>query len=246
MRAQDQLIAGNFHIFDSTSTIAVDGIHIGLAFSIGLERVVVAIDENGGAGQKPRIHAHALTAINLDGDKAFPALAGDPAFRAEAAQENLFELQHVLYVHAHDEGFSGGDSTLDQEDILKFVFGRRQDAGAFVDFGRIDKIEDREMLHLENSIHAFYAEATFTIEEVGDMSLSKASLRGQTEASQFSLSDTLPQSLTKIVLESLEFHVPSLPVVYSMMLLLIIKRTSHNENTQPSTDTDTGFSSKRP
>ena len=105
-------------------------------------------------------------------------------------------------------GFGGGDFAINQENVLKFVLGGRQDAGALVDFGRIEEVEDREMLHLENSVHALEAEATFAIEEIGDMSLSETGLRGQAQASQFSLFDALPQGLTKIVLESFEFHVP--------------------------------------
>jgi len=76
------------------------------------------------------------------------------------------------------------------------------------------------MLHLENFVHTLEAQAPFVIEEIGNMSLSETGLRGQAQASQLALSDALPQGFAKIILESFEFHVQSLPVVYSIMLLL--------------------------
>jgi hypothetical protein len=206
VRAQDQLTGCNFHIFNRTSVAFIDGIHIRFAFSIRLERVVVTIDEEGGAGQKTRVHAHTFAGINLNEDKAFPAVTGGLHGRAEAAQESFLELQYVLYVHAGDKGFGSGHGAFDQENVLKLVFGGRHDGGAFVDFGGIEKVKDGEMLHFEDPVHAFDAEATFAIEEIGDMSLSKTGLCSQTQAGQFSISDAQPQDLAEIVLKRFEFH----------------------------------------
>ena len=49
MRAQNQLIADGFDIFHGAATVLKHSIHIGVAFAVGLERVVMAVDEESGA-----------------------------------------------------------------------------------------------------------------------------------------------------------------------------------------------------
>jgi len=66
--------------------------------------------------------------------------------------------------------------------VFEFVLARREDRGALVDFGRIYKIQHRKMLHVENFVHAFQAEAALAVQEVGDVGLFEAGLFRQTQA----------------------------------------------------------------
>ena len=210
MRAQNQLTVSNFHVLDGAGTAPGDGVHIAFAFSIRLERVVMTVDEDGGAGEEARVHAHAFAGVKPDEDKALPALAGSIDFGAETAQKCLLKLQYVLDVHAHDKRLSRSDRAIDLDDILKFVFGGGQNAGAFVDLDGIKEIKDRKMLHFEDFVHGLETESAFAIEKIRDMSLPETGLGGQAESAQFCLSDTLPQYLAEIILQSLEPHAISL------------------------------------
>jgi len=143
----------------------------------------VTIDEYGGARQEAGVHAHTFAGVDLQKDKAFPALAGSVDFRAETTQESCLELQYILHVHAHNEGLGSGDVTVDQENILKLIPRGRHNAGAHVDVGRIKEVEDGEMLYFEHLVHTLEAQTPFAIKEIGDVSLLVAGLRSQTEAS---------------------------------------------------------------
>ena len=204
--AQNQVITGGFDIFHGAIFVFEDGVHIELALAIGFERVVVTVDEKSSPGQKARVHAHALAGVHFDNHEAFPMLAIAFGFGFQPFQETFLEFQDFLDVHAGDEGLGGGDGAVGQEDVLEFVVAGRQYGSAFVDLGRIEKIEHGKMLDSEDAVHALDAEAALAIEEVGDVSLLESGLLCQTEPRQIAFLDALPNSFAEIVLEDSEFH----------------------------------------
>ncbi len=109
-------------------------------------------------------------------------------------------------MHAHNQRFEGCDLRVGDDDVVEFILARREDPSALVDFGGIDEIEHREMLHVENFVHAFEAEATLTVEEVGDVGLLEAGLLRQTKAGEFSSVNALPKDSTEIFLKHAKFH----------------------------------------
>ena len=93
-----------------------------------------------------------------------------------------------------------------EQNILKLIVAGRQDGRALVDFRRIEQIEHGEMLHVQDFIHAFEAEAALAVEEVGDVSLLKARLLRQAEAGEIAFLDALPKRVAQIFLQHPEFH----------------------------------------
>ena len=152
-------------------------------------------------------------------DRTFPV--GAVAFRLgpEFAQEAFLELEDLPDVHTHDEGFGGGGWAVDQEDVVEFIAARGQDAGPFVDFGGVEQVEYGYFLYLQYLVHTFDTQPALAVEKVGDVGLLEAGLLGQAEAGQIALGNTLPQSLAKVILQSLEFHGRSITFIYSGLLL---------------------------
>ena len=203
---QDEMIVGEFHVLDSAGVLLADSVHVEIAFTIRLERVVVAVEENNGAGEEAGIHAHAAAAIHANDNKTFPGFAITLGFGTETAEEGAMELEELLDTHAHDEGLGGGDTAVDNADILKLILAGRRDAGAFVDFIGIEQVEDGQFLDLEDFVHAFQAQATLAVEEIGNVGLAEAGFLGEAESGEFTVGDALPKALAEIVLQSLEFH----------------------------------------
>lgn len=212
------MLSCGFYVFDGATAVSQNRVHVEFALAIGLERVIVAIDEYGGSGQKPRVHAHALASVDLDYDEALPVLAIAFNFRSKFFQENLFELYNFSHIHAGDKRLSSGDGSIGQDDVLEFVIAWGQDRCALVDLGRIEEIEDRKVLHRQHAIHAFDAQATLAVEEIGDVSLLESCLLRQTESGQVAFFNASPESVAEIFLKHSEFHAQSIPPRYSHTL----------------------------
>src|ERR1022692_1758085 len=166
----------------------------------------MAVDEERGSGRQAGVHAHAFAAIHLDEHEAFPLLTTAFGLGFQLLKKSFFEFQDFFDVHAGDQGMGGGYGSFREENVLKFVVAGRQDGSALVDFGGIEQIQDREVLHREDAVHAFQAQTALTIQEVGDMGLLKASLLSQKEAGQLAFLDALPKSIAQVVLQHSEFH----------------------------------------
>src|SRR2546426_3045104 len=203
---EDEVPAGQLHVFHGAAAVLVDRIHVGFALAVGFEGVVMAVDENGGTGEQAGVHAHTLAAIHLDEHKALPVVAVTFHFGTQLAQETLLELQDFLHPHARDEGFGGGDSAVDQEYVLELVPAGWQDTGALVDLAGIEQIQNGEALHVQHLVHAFNAEAALAVQKVGDVRLFEAGLLGQAEAGQVPLFDARAESFAQVVLQHFEFH----------------------------------------
>src|SRR5580692_6883520 len=138
----------------------------------------MAVDQECGPGQQAGIHAHAFVAINLDEDETLPLLTIAFGFRFQFLKKAFLEFQDFFDVHAGDEGMSGGDGSVSEEDVLELVVAGGQDRSALVNFGWYQQSEDGKMLDGQDPVHTFEAQAALTIQEVGDMSLLKAGLLG--------------------------------------------------------------------
>jgi len=157
VRPQNQVIVRGFHIFHGAAFVFKHSVHIEFALTIGLERVVMTIDEQCGAWKKAGVHAHAFAAVYFDEHKTLPLLAIAFGFGFQSFEKTLLEFKDLFHVHAGNEGMSSSDGAIGEEDILELVVAGRQDRSALVDFGGVEKIEHREMLHRQNPVHALKA-----------------------------------------------------------------------------------------
>jgi hypothetical protein len=219
VRSEDELTAGGFDVFDGAGSVLEDGIHVVLTLAIRLERVVMAVDEQCGAGQEAGVHAHAFAGVGFDGHESLPTGAVAFDFRLELPQKALFEFQDLLHMHADQEGMGGGDATIGDEDVLKLIIAGRQDGSALVDLGGVEEIEDGKMLDGQDTIHAFEAEAALAVEEVGDVSLLEAGLLRQAEPGEIAFFNPFPKSIAKIFLQNTEFHGREYSTRYSRALI---------------------------
>ena len=210
VRAQNQVLAGGFHVFDGTRTVLENGIHVELAFAIGLERVVVTVDEKRCPGKQTGVHTHAFAGVGFDDHEAFPLLAVAFSFRFEFLQETPLKFQDVFDVHAGEEGTGGSDGWVGEEDVLELVVAGRQNGSTFIDLGGIEQIENGKVLNGKNAIHAFEAEAALAVQEVGDVGLLETSLLRQTEAGKIAILNAFPKSIAEIFLQHPEFHAGSI------------------------------------
>jgi len=166
----------------------------------------MAVEEERGSGHEAGIHAGGIFGVGLDQDEALPSGAVAFGFGLQFAQESFFEFQDFFYVHAGDERLGGGRGGVSQDDVFEFVAAGGQDGGALADFGGIEQVENREMLHGKDFVHAFDAQAALLVEEIGDVGLLESSLLRQVEAGEFAGFDSLPEDFTKIILQDFELH----------------------------------------
>ncbi len=202
MRTQHEVAVGKFHVLDGAGFVFVfaDGVHILFALAIGSQGVVVAVEEKGCAGEHAGKHAHAFAGVNFDNDKTLPCIAVAFDVFAEATEESFFEFQDFFHVHVHDERFLSGHLGVGDDDALEFVGAGGEDRRALVDFGGVEQVEHGDVLHGENLVHAFEAQSALAIEEVRDMGLLEAGLRGQVQAGKIAFVNALPKSFAEVVL----------------------------------------------
>ena len=105
------------------------------------------VEQERGSGEKTGVHAHGFASIHLDEDEALPVFAIALEFRLKFLEEAFFEFQDFLDVHAVDKGMGGSDGRIGEEDMLEVVIARRHDRSAFVDLGRIEEIENGQVLN---------------------------------------------------------------------------------------------------
>ena len=152
--------------------------------------------------------ADGFPGIEFDQHEALPAGAVAFGFGFELAQEDLLELEDLFDVHAGDERLGGSGGSVGEQDIFEFVGAWRKDGSALVDIRGIEQVEHGKVLHGENFVHAFEAEAALAVEEVRDMGLLESGLLGEPETGQFACFDTLPEHFAEIILQDFELHFP--------------------------------------
>ena len=166
----------------------------------------MAVEQEGGSGREAGKHGLGVPGIELDQDEALPGGSVTLGFRPELVQEGFLELEDLFDMHAGDAGFGGGCGTVGEYDVLEIVGAGRKDGGAFVDLGGVEEVEDREVLDLQDLVHALNRETTLAVEKVGDVSLFESGLLGEAEASKFTCFNSLLEDFSEIVLQALELH----------------------------------------
>ena len=79
------MIAIAFDVFDGAGAVFLHRVHVELALAIGLQRIVMAVNEYGGSWEQAWVHAHAFTAIEFDEHKTLPVLTAALRLGAEMA-----------------------------------------------------------------------------------------------------------------------------------------------------------------
>ena len=145
----------------------------------------MAVDQEHGSWREAWGHGWGVFRVELDKYEALPGVAVTVHFRTQLAEESLFELADFLDVHGGDERLGGGGG-IGEEDVFELVVTRGKDGGALVDLGRVQEVEDGEVLHLEDFVHAFDTEAALAVEEIRDVGLFESGLLGEFKAGQVS------------------------------------------------------------
>ena len=174
----------------------------------------MAIDEERGSRLKAGLHGLGLTGIEADQDEALPCGTSILGIGADAVQEGLLKLEDVFHVHSGDERLVCGDDGAGENDVFEVVRAGRHNGSALVDFVRIEEVEDREVLDLEDFVHAFEAESTLAVEEVGDVGLFESGLLSEADPGKFTCFDTLPEDFTETLLQDLKPHWRSIAASY--------------------------------
>ena len=166
----------------------------------------MAVDQQGSSWQEAGRHGGDIALLRPDQHETMPGGAVAFGFGLEPSQESFFEFEHGEDLVGRDQGASGGSRGRREQHVFELVATGRQDGGAFVDFGWIEKIEDGEVLDGEDLVHALEAEAAFAIEEVGNMRLFKSSLLGQMESGELAAFDSLQKDSAEVILQNFELH----------------------------------------
>src|SRR5690348_9369995 len=174
----------------------------------------MAVDQERGSGGQSRMHGQGFASIELDQDEALPAGTVSMAFWLHAVEERLLELENLFHMHADNKRLAGSNRGVGEDDIFELVGAGRKDRSTFVDFGGIEEIKDREVLHLEDLVHAFEAESAFSVEEVGDVSLLESSLLGEAESCEFACFDAVQKNFEEVFLQDFELHGRSIALGY--------------------------------
>src|SRR5262249_28711246 len=111
---------------------------------------------------------------------------------------------HVLI---RDQRLARRDRSLGQHHVFVFIARWRDDRRALVDLRRIEQVEYRQMLHLQDLVHAFQTQRPLGIQEVRDVRLLEAGLLREFEAGELALFHPLADHFAKVLLKLSEFHV---------------------------------------
>ncbi len=215
VRPEHEVVPCSLDVSNFAKAVHKDSINIGLAAAIRLQRRVVAVNKHRRAGQQSWIHADGIS-LGANSDETLPIPTFPLDIRAQFAQKTAFELLNVAHFHAHDERLHGSHRALYYEDVVEFVLAGWWNAGALVDFRGVKQIEHREMLHVQHFVHGFEAQPAFTVEKIGNVSLLKADLIGQSQTRKLTIANSFEQSSAQILLQALEFHIWSIANSYTL------------------------------
>src|SRR4029077_12015049 len=68
----NQVTVRSFDVSDDTSAVFTYGVYVTFALAVRSQRIIVAVEQQGGAGHRAGIHAHPPLRIRLDNNEAFP------------------------------------------------------------------------------------------------------------------------------------------------------------------------------
>src|SRR5215471_2104664 len=75
VRTEHQILFGKLHVLHCSAAIVAHSIHVRFLLAIRFQRVVMAVNEDGGARQKTWVHAHAIMSVYFDEHEAVPAVS---------------------------------------------------------------------------------------------------------------------------------------------------------------------------
>lgn len=166
----------------------------------------MAVDQERGTQRKAGRHGLGIMDLELDEHESLPGGVIAFGISAELVKEGLLEFEKSLHVHAGDLRLGGGGGAVGQGDVFEIVLAGGKDGGALVDFGRIEEVEDGEVLDLEDFVHAVEAKTALAIQEIRDMGLFESGLLCETEPGEFACFNSVPKDLTEVLLQGLELH----------------------------------------
>src|SRR5258708_13409291 len=71
----DQVTVRSFDVPDDASAVFTYGVYVTFALAVWSQRIIVAVEQQGGTGHRARIQAHSSLRIPLDDNQALPTLA---------------------------------------------------------------------------------------------------------------------------------------------------------------------------
>lgn len=160
----------------------------------------MAVDEDGGARKKTRLHTAANSRISTNQDKTVTRLAMADRIGAQPAQESASEFVNFLHLTTGDDWGRRGRFWFHQENILKICLGSGRYTGAAVDVVNFEKVHDGKPLDFEDTIHSGQAEAAPAVQEIGNMRLLEAGFLGQAQPGQIALVNMIQQVSAKLFL----------------------------------------------
>ena len=92
----DQVAVCSFDVADDASAVFRYGVYVTFALAVWSQRIIVAVEQQGGTGHGAGIHAHSALRIRLDDNEAFPTLAVAFYILLQALQEALLNFRLSL------------------------------------------------------------------------------------------------------------------------------------------------------
>ena len=200
---EQELASVEFNEAHEADVALAHEVEVGFAAAIGVEAVVMAVDEKGGAGQDARVHGEAGIGVGLDDDEAMPTAARSVHVRLEAAEEALFELEHVNEVALGEYGLCGGVERGDERDVLIFAEGGSIGVSGLVGG---DEVVNGDLHGAEDGVETLDAESAAVIEEVGDVSLAESSVAREGGPGEFAGVDSLANQAAEGIFEVCNQH----------------------------------------
>src|SRR5579884_3847120 len=124
------------------------------------------VDQHGGPGHQPGIHAHAVIRPKLDSHKPLPIITPATDIRAQLTKETALELMNLGHIHAHNQALVSCGAAIDDKDVFKLVVTGWGDGCPLIYFSGIEQVQNRKTLCAEHAVHALETETALTIEEI--------------------------------------------------------------------------------
>lgn len=180
--AEDQVRGAELKISEKASAIVDDRVDIALTATVGEGGIVVAVDENAGAGEESRIHAEAVAGAGTKKDEALPRAAVAFHGGAQGPQKGLANFENIAHLIADEPGAQEIEASVNQDDVFELIPGGREEAGATSEVAFIEQVHNRKALGGKNAIERLKAERAFVIQKIADVRLLEASLAGKLQA----------------------------------------------------------------
>jgi len=172
---KDETVGEEVGIANGESAAVADGEEIGAVGAVGVERVVVAIDEGDGLGEDEGVHGEGIGGGDADGDKSLPGAARVGGAGTNGLKQADGKMNPALRGGGSDVGLEQRGMMGDERDGVAFSFEGHGEGG--LQGGQ--KVGSGEVLCGEQAVDGFNGELASAVEEVGEMGLPKTGLAGE-------------------------------------------------------------------